>query len=422
MHVNDVNSDCLLLILEAASSNTSLTEVVQRSFVCNKWFYAVSRMMGSWRGSSLKLFNGEMNYDNYRQLVIADTELHKRDGRFILYDNVADWKQQDHLCLRNFTDTALDVIIKVLQSFFADVVTSLTINTFDIDQIELLKAFPNVDTLTLIELPESKRIQNEIWAHLATRDNLKHLHIFHCENTIPLEVEQMSPILQRLESFTLHQYNHPNRIEVLSCLDANVCQQICLGYFGSANRANEFRLKLQQTQPELAQRLLILDRSLSAPIRRAALRNVTFLHRTLLVSRWLNALLTDFPEERPEWLFLNPNPQRDQVRLALFRQAFVRRLNEGLVAEGVEDLPNEDALYPPFLALFQQFRRGEWLPELDDINDNDIAHFFNVGEVDAIFRPWIMPIMPDADPFVDNRARRNLLRNFMGKKSSLVAL
>lgn len=416
--------DCLLLILEETASNTSLTEVVQRSFVCNKWFTAVSRMMGSWRNSSLKLFNSEMNYDNYRQLVISETALNSGDERFALHDRAADWKQQDHLCLRNFTDTALDVITKVLQSFFSDVVTSLVINTFDIDQVEMLKAFPYVETITLIELPEARRIQTDIWAYLATRDNLRHLHLFHCESTIPLDVAQLRPILQRLESFTLHQYNHPNRIELLSCLNANVCQQICLGKFGSAMKANEFRLMLQQTQPELSQRLLILDRTPVAPTRQGLhIRHMHFFRRNVLVTRWLQTLFTNFPEERPEWLFLNPNPQRDQVRLAHFRHAFITRLNQTLGADFIENLGNEDRLYPPFFALYEQFRRGEWLPDMNADNENDIAEFLENGDI-FVLRPWMIPIpnFPNANNQVANRARRNLLRNFVGKNTNFYSL
>lgn len=425
MHVNDMPSDCVLLLLEEASSRMSLTDVVQKSFVCNKWFEAVSRMMGGWRGTSLKLFNSEMNFDNYRQFVIQDTELNARDERFNLNDRSGvSWKQQDHLCLRRFTDTALDVITKVLQAHFAEAVTSLVVNTFDIDQVEVLKAFPNLTTITLIELPESKRIQTDIWQHLATQDNLRHLNIFHCDNTIPLNVALMRPILRRLETFTLHQYNHPNRIELLNCLDSNVCQQFCLGKFGSVLRAHEFRLTLQKTQPELSQRLAILDRSPPVPLRHAALHQMNYFRRSILVSRWLQTLFTDFPEERPEWIFLNPNPNRDQVRLAQFRHAFVQRLNVILAeGNGAENPPNEDALYAPFFQLYEQFRRGDWLPEMQEIDVNDIAQYLNVGEALG-FRPFNMlnlaemrnAVLPPLPPNIrgENRARRNLLRNFVG--------
>ncbi len=426
MNINDMPGDCVLLILEDASANMTLTEVVQKSFVCNKWYLAISRMMGCWRGTSLKLFNSEMNYDTYRQLVISDTTLNVRDERFNLHDgNDQNWKQQDQLCFRSFTDTSLDVITKVLQVYFGQAVTSLVINTFDIDQVEVLKAFPNVNSITLIELPESRRIQTDIWTHLATRDNLRHLNIFHCNSTIPLNVTELRPILQRLETFTLHQYSHPNRIELLSCLDANVCQQFSLGKFGTVLKAHQFRLTLQKTQPELSQRLAIIDRAPPVPLRHAALRQMNFFRRSMVVTRWLQDLLIHFPEDRPEWNFLNPNRNRDQVRLAQFSHAFMQRLNVILAAEGVENPPNEQDLYHPFFRLYEQFRRGEWSPELVEIDANDIAQYLNVGEVIG-FHPFHMvdlpemlnaprpPPPPPPPRIAGNRARRILFRNFFG--------
>src|SRR5699024_12566243 len=49
-------------------------------------------------------------------------------------------------------------------------------------------------------------------------DLLKNLHILHDYGYLSLNVEQLRPVLARLEMFTLVQYTHGNRLELLRCL------------------------------------------------------------------------------------------------------------------------------------------------------------------------------------------------------------
>lgn len=274
MHINQMPDDCLCLVIEELAKNVSLCELLQKSFVCDKWLGCVEKILRPWKKTSLKLFESERNYTPYRQYVLENCQLAQADPSYELHASestrpTVNWKEEDHLLLRRFTGVSLDVISTVLRICFSHV-TSLVISTFDIDQVETLRAFPNLVSLALVELPESRRIQGDMWRYLADGlPTLRHFHIFHAESYEPLNVEQLRPVLARLETFTLDRYRHDNLLELLACLSPAACSRLCLGKFGGYSKGAKFRAYLtQHGLPHLARVLVIHDTNF--PMRRQA--------------------------------------------------------------------------------------------------------------------------------------------------------
>src|SRR5699024_1122830 len=89
-------------------------------------------------------------------------------------------------------------------------------------------------------------------------DLLKNLHILHDYGYLSLNVEQLRPVLARLEMFTLVQYTHGNRLELLRCLTPEVCRRVYLGLFDHYQHAVHFRSQMPEG---LQQSLIILNRN-----------------------------------------------------------------------------------------------------------------------------------------------------------------
>ncbi|KAH9405954.1 hypothetical protein TYRP_014251 [Tyrophagus putrescentiae] len=255
-HINDFPDELLRTILRLSlSPNASLIELVQRGFVCNRWLTVVAELIDThWlgtgvivdtpagnvrlmkqqlpRGRMLKLFESEFQLEVYDDLVIKDAQLHLHDLQMRLNRNL-DWRHQDHLCLSAIPNTAIDVLVRGLDAIFDKddhSITSLVVGTAQLDLVELLKAFPQVDSLTLIELPDSRKTQAELWTYLATRDKipLRQLHIFHRNGFFPVATEQVAPIFARLQALTMHQYTHSNRAALLNVLSGTNCRKVLL--------------------------------------------------------------------------------------------------------------------------------------------------------------------------------------------------
>ncbi|KAH9393121.1 hypothetical protein TYRP_006232 [Tyrophagus putrescentiae] len=230
------------------------------NFVANHWRGVNPPVNGPVAPSMLKLFEGEYQLEAYRQLVINRLQFHhNRDARFLLNrgEQQHSWRHQDHLCLSAFTDTPIDVLISALVALFdtpggggGGRITALVVGTCSLPHlslVDLLKAFPAVDSLTLFELPQSKPAQTaELWTYLATRADppLRQLHIFHQNGALPLSVQQMAPLISRLQSLTLSQYtvaaaaNDQAQLQLLNALNGNVCRQILLKNFDTASAAS----------------------------------------------------------------------------------------------------------------------------------------------------------------------------------------
>ena len=219
---------------------------IMANIVAKKW-RGVSRLDGP-APSMLKLFECKYQLEVYQQLVIDGLQLDAQDARLRLNNYAWEqhfWRHQDHLCLDDFTNTPIDVLINALAALFdycpgrkgkVGRITALVVGTcgLHLNLVDLLKAFPAVDSLTLFEMPESEAVQAELWTYLATRSNhqpLKQLHIIHRNGLQPISARQMAPAINsHLQALTLSQYTAAsNQAQLLNAaLNGNACRQVLL--------------------------------------------------------------------------------------------------------------------------------------------------------------------------------------------------
>ncbi|KAH9393149.1 hypothetical protein TYRP_006261 [Tyrophagus putrescentiae] len=196
------------------------------NFVANHWRGVNPPVNGPVAPSMLKLFEGERQLETYRQLVINRLQFHhNRDARFLLNrgEQQHSWRHQDHICLSAFTDTPIDVLISALVALF-----------------DTPGGGGGGGRITALV------VAAELWTYLATRADppLRQLHIFHQNGALPLSVQQMAPLISRLQSLTLSQYtvaaaaNDQAQLQLLNALNGNVCRQILLKNFDTASAAS----------------------------------------------------------------------------------------------------------------------------------------------------------------------------------------
>ena len=247
----DGTLECILL--KSLSPNASLTQLVLKGFVSNRWLEIVSHLIRKgWlgfgnlqRGNTLKLFDNELQVSVYQKQVVKDAKLYHNEPQMkINRAQPRNWRHQDHIFLSDIADTSLDVLLQGLAYLFyhppplphhqpqpqpASYITSLVVGTpwvkFNI--FELLEAFSSVVSLTLFEFPDNHELQNKLWQYLATREpHIQRLHIFHRNGRFPLDAAQVAPTFSRLQSLTLHQYKYTNQATLVSTLRGTICRQI----------------------------------------------------------------------------------------------------------------------------------------------------------------------------------------------------
>lgn len=210
MHVLDLPCDCIIHILKPILPQ--LTSFIQKSLVHPKFHIAVAETLRAYQ-SSCKLFDTRENVDFIRE-------------NFYSIHNLMTFPE---LAIKN-TDTEQDFVVvneligepvtELLTSFYFNV-KQLMLFTLSVDHIYLLQRYRELTTLTLMELPDCQKFQNQLWDTMDQHlPGLRHLHLF-CINLL-IAFPNHVPVLNRLESFTLLNYEFSNFLHLTGQLSDNL--------------------------------------------------------------------------------------------------------------------------------------------------------------------------------------------------------